>query len=184
MANRRRILILIHIFSLENFKNVFFTLVLHIFWTKFFARMDWVKYNVTRNHLRNFIEKICNAFDEVFAYGDVFRARDRDALVELYFFVLLQWWPANNLIFLQKNVAAKMDLLWKFLKPISFALIGKEVNFGKLDGTVVAYGFVIILLGSVVCLEASHISFAFYGDDEYIKNHTMERIYYSTMNSC
>lgn len=81
----------------------------------------------------------------------MFSARVTEMLVELYF-LLPQWWPANNLIFLQKNVAAKMDLLWKFLKPISFALIGKEVNFGKLDGTVVAYGFVIILLGSVVSL--------------------------------
>lgn len=50
----------------------------------------------------------------------------------------------------KKDVAAKMDLLWKFLKPISFALIGKEVNFAKLDGTTVAYGVVIIIVGSVV----------------------------------
>lgn len=43
-----------------------------------------------------------------------------------------------------------MDLLWKFLKPISFALIGKEVDFAKLDGTVVAYGTGILIAGSAV----------------------------------
>lgn len=84
------------------------------------------------------------------------RAWQKCACRTNFIFLLPQWWPANNLIFLQKNVAAKMDLLWKFLKPISFALIGKEVNFGKLDGTVVAYGFVIILLGSVVSLAVAY----------------------------
>lgn len=43
-----------------------------------------------------------------------------------------------------------MDLLWQFLKPISFSLIGKEVDFGKLDGTLVAYGIVILIVGSIV----------------------------------
>lgn len=52
----------------------------------------------------------------------------------------------------QNDVTAKMDLLWKFLKPISFALIGKEVNFAHLDGTVVAYGTIILIVGSAVSL--------------------------------
>lgn len=51
----------------------------------------------------------------------------------------------------QNDVTAKMDLLWKFLKPISFALIGKEVDFAKLDGTVVAYGTIILIVGCAVC---------------------------------
>lgn len=64
--------------------------------------------------------------------------------IYLYLFYILSHAP------LKKEVSAKMDLLWKFLKPISFALIGKEVNFEKLDGTTVAYGIVIIIVGSVV----------------------------------
>lgn len=36
------------------------------------------------------------------------------------------------------------------MKPISFALIGKEVNFFKLDPRIVAYGLLIIVAGSIV----------------------------------
>lgn len=36
------------------------------------------------------------------------------------------------------------------MKPISFALIGKEVNFFKLDPQIVAYGLLIIVAGSIV----------------------------------
>lgn len=48
------------------------------------------------------------------------------------------------------DVTVKMDLLWKFLKPISFALIGKEVDFITLDGKVVGFGIAILLMGCVV----------------------------------
>lgn len=50
----------------------------------------------------------------------------------------------------QNDVTVKMDLLWKFLKPISFALIGKEVDVARLDGTVVAYATVLLIVGSAV----------------------------------
>lgn len=56
----------------------------------------------------------------------------------------------------QNDVAVKMDLLWKFLKPISFALIGKEVDFAKLDGMVVTYGAGILIAGSAVSLPSHH----------------------------
>lgn len=48
------------------------------------------------------------------------------------------------------DIAVKLDLLWKFLKPISFALIGKEVDFIKLDGKVVGFGIAILFMGCVV----------------------------------
>lgn len=43
-----------------------------------------------------------------------------------------------------------LDLLWKFLKPISFSLIGKEVNFSVLDGNMVLYGAITLLIGVLV----------------------------------
>lgn len=43
-----------------------------------------------------------------------------------------------------------LDLLWKFLKPISFSLIGKEVRFSILDGKLVGYGVLLIVVGSLV----------------------------------
>lgn len=45
-----------------------------------------------------------------------------------------------------------MNLLWMFLKPISFALIGKEVDFGKLDGAIVGYAVLILIVGSAVSI--------------------------------
>lgn len=51
------------------------------------------------------------------------------------------------------DVAVKMNLLWMFLKPISFSLIGKEVDFGKLDGTIVGYAVLILIVGSLVSLK-------------------------------
>lgn len=44
----------------------------------------------------------------------------------------------------------RLDLLWKFLKPVSFALIGKEINFHVLEGRVIGYGALLVLLGSLV----------------------------------
>lgn len=36
------------------------------------------------------------------------------------------------------------------MKPISFALIGKEVLFSKLDAQLVGYGVFIVIIGSAV----------------------------------
>ncbi|KAL5284996.1 SLC9B2.2 family protein [Megaselia abdita] len=55
-------------------------------------------------------------------------------------------------------VAQTLDLLWKFLKPISFSLIGKEVRFSVLDGKLVGYGLLLILVGSLFRLGGSYIS--------------------------
>ena len=43
-----------------------------------------------------------------------------------------------------------LDLLWKFIKPISFSLIGKEVNFAVLDGNTVLYGAITLFIGVMV----------------------------------
>jgi solute carrier family 9B (sodium/hydrogen exchanger), member 1/2 len=51
-----------------------------------------------------------------------------------------------------------LDLLWKFLKPVSFSLIGKEVDFSILDGNIVAYGAVALLAGVIGRLVVAYIS--------------------------
>jgi len=51
---------------------------------------------------------------------------------------------------LQASVPKRLDLLWKFLKPVSFALIGKEINFNVLEGRVLGYGALLVLVGSLV----------------------------------
>lgn len=43
-----------------------------------------------------------------------------------------------------------LDLLWKFVKPISFALIGKELDFSVLQADTVWQGVVAIVLGVAV----------------------------------
>lgn len=50
----------------------------------------------------------------------------------------------------QNDVLDKLNLLWKFVKPISFALIGKEVLFSKLDAQLLGYGVLIVIAGSAV----------------------------------
>lgn len=60
----------------------------------------------------------------------------------LYNFILIK--------IIQNDVIVKLNLLWKFVKPISFALIGKEVDFAKLDLKVVGFGIAIVLAGSTV----------------------------------
>lgn len=52
----------------------------------------------------------------------------------------------------KNDVAVKLNLLWKFVKPISFALIGKEVEFTKLDMRIVGCGIAIVLIASIVSL--------------------------------
>ncbi|XP_054081726.1 sodium/hydrogen exchanger 9B2 isoform X2 [Zeugodacus cucurbitae] len=61
------------------------------------------------------------------------------------------------------TVPARLDLLWKFLKPVSFSLIGKEINFAVLDGRVVGYGALLVLLGSLFRLGFAYLST--YGGD-------------------
>ncbi len=51
-----------------------------------------------------------------------------------------------------------LDLLWKFLKPISFSLIGKEVNFDVLDGNLVLYGILILLVGVIFRFFSAYLS--------------------------
>lgn len=52
-----------------------------------------------------------------------------------------------------------MDLLWKFLKPVSFSLIGKEVDFRVLEGDVVLWGFLALLVGVIFRLVSGYLSF-------------------------
>uniref|UniRef100_A0A1A9W1N3 Uncharacterized protein n=1 Tax=Glossina brevipalpis TaxID=37001 RepID=A0A1A9W1N3_9MUSC len=56
------------------------------------------------------------------------------------------------------TVAKRLDLLWKFLKPVSFALIGKEINFAVLNAKVVGYGALLVLLGSLFRLIFAYVS--------------------------
>lgn len=52
-----------------------------------------------------------------------------------------------------------MNLLWKFVKPISFTLIGKEVLFSKLDAHLIGHGVLIVIVGSSVS-HFTHWTFA------------------------
>lgn len=55
-------------------------------------------------------------------------------------------------------LSSRLDLLWRFIKPISFSLIGKELNFGVLDPKVVGIGTVVILCGCLFRLVSSYLS--------------------------
>lgn len=52
-----------------------------------------------------------------------------------------------------------LDLLWKFLKPVSFSLIGKEVDFKVLDGNIVLYGLIALIAGVLIRLVSGYLSF-------------------------
>ncbi|XP_020816391.1 mitochondrial sodium/hydrogen exchanger 9B2 isoform X2 [Drosophila serrata] len=56
------------------------------------------------------------------------------------------------------SVPKRLDLLWKFLKPVSFALIGKEINFNVLEGHVIGYGALLVLVGSLFRLAFAYLS--------------------------
>ncbi|XP_035776826.1 sodium/hydrogen exchanger 9B2-like isoform X1 [Anopheles albimanus] len=56
------------------------------------------------------------------------------------------------------EVSVYLDLLWKFLKPVSFSLIGKEVNFGVLAGETVLYGFLTLALAALLRLTCAYLS--------------------------
>lgn len=51
-----------------------------------------------------------------------------------------------------------LDSLWKFIKPVSFALIGKELDFSVLDPTTVWQGVVVLVLGLIVRILFSYWS--------------------------
>lgn len=57
------------------------------------------------------------------------------------------------------DVEEYLNLLWKFLKPVSFGLIGKEVDFQVLEGNVVLYGFLTLLIGVLFRLISGYFSF-------------------------
>ncbi|XP_030376682.1 sodium/hydrogen exchanger 9B1-like isoform X2 [Scaptodrosophila lebanonensis] len=56
------------------------------------------------------------------------------------------------------SVPGHLDLLWKFLKPVSFALIGKEIKFSALEGPVIGYGALLVVLGSLFRLVFAYLS--------------------------
>lgn len=57
------------------------------------------------------------------------------------------------------DVELYLNLLWKFLKPVSFSLIGKEVDFQVLTGSVLLYGFLTLLIGVIIRLVSGYLSF-------------------------
>jgi solute carrier family 9B (sodium/hydrogen exchanger), member 1/2 len=57
------------------------------------------------------------------------------------------------------DVEMYLNLLWKFLKPVSFGLIGKEVDFQVLEGNVVLFGFVTLVVGVVFRFASGYLSF-------------------------
>jgi NhaP-type Na+/H+ or K+/H+ antiporter len=59
----------------------------------------------------------------------------------------------------ESNVEEYLNLLWKFLKPVSFSLIGKEVDFKVLDGNIVLYGLIALLVGVIFRLVSGYLSF-------------------------
>ncbi|XP_049534078.1 sodium/hydrogen exchanger 9B2 isoform X2 [Anopheles darlingi] len=56
------------------------------------------------------------------------------------------------------EVSVYLDLLWKFLKPVSFSLIGKEVNFGVLTGETVLYGLITLAVAVLLRLTFAYLS--------------------------
>lgn len=57
------------------------------------------------------------------------------------------------------DVEMYLDVLWKFLKPVSFSLIGKEVDFQVLEGNMVLLGFLTLLVGVIFRLVSGYLSF-------------------------
>lgn len=57
----------------------------------------------------------------------------------------------------QNKVDSYLNVLWKFVKPISFALIGKEVNFAVLEG-IALYGIVVVIAAAVIRLAFAYVS--------------------------
>ena len=57
------------------------------------------------------------------------------------------------------DVESYLNLLWKFLKPVSFSLIGKEVDFQVLEGNMLLLGFLTLFVGVVFRLTSGYLSF-------------------------
>lgn len=55
----------------------------------------------------------------------------------------------NDIIF-QNPVKANFSLLWKFFEPISFGLIGMEVDFSVLEADVVLWGSLAMIIALLV----------------------------------
>uniref|UniRef100_A0A336LX08 CSON007078 protein n=2 Tax=Culicoides sonorensis TaxID=179676 RepID=A0A336LX08_CULSO len=73
-------------------------------------------------------------------------------------FIATEGWKRQKDSYQNNEVGMYLDLLWKFLKPISFSLIGKEVNFKVLDGNTVLYGAITLLIGVIFRLVVSYFS--------------------------
>ncbi|XP_063705265.1 sodium/hydrogen exchanger 9B2 isoform X2 [Culicoides brevitarsis] len=73
-------------------------------------------------------------------------------------FIATEGWKRQKDSYQNNEVGMYLDLLWKFLKPISFSLIGKEVNFAVLDGNTVLYGAITLLVGVIFRLIVSYFS--------------------------
>lgn len=57
------------------------------------------------------------------------------------------------------QVETHLNLMWKFFKPASFSLVGKEVNFSILTKELILYGIFIILIAVGLRLLFGYISF-------------------------
>lgn len=51
-----------------------------------------------------------------------------------------------------------LDLLWKFVKPIAFALVGNLLDFSILEPSTVLYGFIAILVGVIFRIVFAYLS--------------------------
>lgn len=58
---------------------------------------------------------------------------------------------------LQNKVDSYLNTLWKFVKPISFALIGKEVNFAVLEGAAL-YAILVVIAAAIIRLLFAYVS--------------------------
>lgn len=66
---------------------------------------------------------------------------------------------AKNPDYDDDQVESHLNLMWKFLKPISFSLVGKEVNFSILTKELIIYGILILLIAVGLRLLFGYISF-------------------------
>lgn len=66
---------------------------------------------------------------------------------------------ARNPDYDSDQVETHLNLMWKFLKPTSFALVGKEVNFSILTKELILYGILILLIAVGLRLLFGYISF-------------------------
>lgn len=65
----------------------------------------------------------------------------------------------NNPAYNTDQVESYLNLMWKFLKPISFSLVGKEVNFEILSKELILLGVFILVVSVGLRLLSGYISF-------------------------